>query len=162
MTHEPDGPWYYQQIDLGLNYRLTDMQAALGCAQMVRLHKFVARRHELAARYDELLTDVPIDLPFRHPDTYSGFHLYVIQLKLGEIAKTHRQVFEELRENRIGVNLHYIPIHLQPFYKDLGFKPGHCPNAEEYYSRSISIPLFHAMSNEQQDRVIAVLKEVVR
>ncbi len=161
MSHEPDGPWYYQQIDLGLNYRMTDMQAALGCSQMKRLHDFVARRHELAARYDNLLADLPIDLPYRNPDTYSGFHLYVIQLRLNEIKKTHRQVFEDLQGNNIGVNLHYIPIHLQPYYRNLGFEPGYCPNVEEYYSRSISIPLFHAMSHDQQDRVVEVLGEIV-
>jgi UDP-4-amino-4,6-dideoxy-N-acetyl-beta-L-altrosamine transaminase len=162
MSKEPDGPWYYEQIALGLNYRITDMQAALGCSQMRRLHDFVARRHELAERYDELLKDIPIDLPWRHPAGYSGFHLYVIQLRLDEISKTHRQIFDELRACGIGVNLHYIPIYLQPYYAGLGFKPGHCQQAEDYYSRSISIPLFHAMSDEQQDRVVEVMKDVIR
>jgi UDP-4-amino-4,6-dideoxy-N-acetyl-beta-L-altrosamine transaminase len=162
MSKVPDGPWYYEQIGLGLNYRITDMQAALGCSQMRRLHYFVARRHELAERYDEMLKGTPIDLPWRHPNCYSGFHLYVIQLRLDEISKSHRQVFDELRVRGIGVNLHYIPIYLQPYYAGLGFKPGHCPQAEDYYSRSISIPLFHAMSDEQQDRVVEVMKDVIR
>ncbi len=161
MSKEPDGPWYYEQIGLGLNYRMTDMQAALGCSQMRRLHDFVARRHELAERYDKMLKGIPIDLPWRHSDCYSGFHLYVIQLRLDEITRTHRQVFDELRARGIGVNVHYIPIYLQPYYAGLGFKPGHCPQAERYYSRSISIPLFHAMSNQQQDRVVEVMKEVI-
>ncbi len=162
MTHAPDGPWYYQQIELGFNYRLTDMQAALGCSQMSRVREFVARRHELAERYDKLLSDLPIDLPFRHSEDYSGFHLYVIQLRLNELERGHREIFELLRANNIGVNLHYIPIHLQPYYLKLGFSPGDFPNAEDYYTKSISIPLFHAMSYEQQDQVIEVLKDVVR
>lgn len=162
MTQKPDGPWYYQQIELGLNYRMTDMQAALGCAQMQRLEEFVARRHELVQRYDALLADLPLDLPYRHSDNYSAFHLYVVQLQLKEIERSHLEVFELLRAEGIGVNLHYIPIYLQPYYRKMGFEPGYCPNAEDYYSRSISIPLYFAMTNEQQDRVVGALRKVVR
>ena len=123
MTHAPDGPWYYQQIDLGFNYRMTDLQAALGLSQMKRLDEFVAKRHIIARRYDELLAGLPITTPWQHPDGYSGLHLYVIRLKLNEIRKTHREVFEALRAAGIGVNLHYIPVYRQPYYEELGFKP---------------------------------------
>ena len=122
MTHEPDGPWYYQQVELGFNYRMTELQAALGISQMQRLDEFVAQRHSLAERYNQLLADLPLTLPWQHPDSYSGLHLYVIRLQLNKIKKTHRQVFEELREAGIGVNLHYIPVHTQPYYQVMGFK----------------------------------------
>ena len=161
MTKPSEGGWYYQQVALGFNYRMTEMQAALGHSQMTRLEAFVARRHELAARYNELLADLPINLPFQHADSYSGLHLYVIQLDLGHNSKTHEQVFTELRDEGIGVNLHYIPIHTQPYYQELGFNDGDFPGAEDYYAKSISIPLYHAMTNEQQDEVIAVLRRVL-
>lgn len=161
MTKPSDGPWYYQQIDLGLNYRMTEMQAALGVTQMKRVHDFVARRHELADRYDALLGEqsLPIRLPWQHPDSYSGRHLYVIQLA-DEAPVSHHDAFVALRENGLGVNLHYIPIHTQPYYQELGFKDGDFPNAEDYYSRSISIPLYHGMTEAQQDEVIAILGKV--
>ena len=130
MSHAPDGPWYYQQIDLGYNYRMTDLQAALGVSQMQRLNEYVSRRHAIAKRYDQLLAALPVRAPWQHPDSYSGLHLYVIRLKLNQIAKTHRQVFEALREHGVGVNLHYIPVYRQPYYEGLGFKAGHCPEAE--------------------------------
>ncbi|MBB4640081.1 UDP-4-amino-4,6-dideoxy-N-acetyl-beta-L-altrosamine transaminase [Rhizorhapis suberifaciens] len=162
MTEPSHGPWYYQQIDLGMNYRMTELQAALGKSQMTRLESFVARRHVLASRYDDGLRSLPLDLPFRHADAYSGFHLYVIQLRLDQIRHTHREVFDELRQKRIGVNLHYIPIYLQPFYRQMGFDPGYCPEAERYYSRSISIPLYHDMTELQQDRVMNVIEQALR
>src|SRR5690554_3557585 len=130
MTHEPDGPWYYQQVELGYNYRMTELQAALGISQMQRLDEFVAQRHALAKRYDELLADLPIILPWQHADSYSGLHLYVIRLRLNQISKTHLQVFEELRAAGIGVNLHYIPVHMQPYYQNMGFKAGDFPETE--------------------------------
>lgn len=157
MTHAPDGPWYYQQIDLGFNYRMTELQAALGVSQMARLDDYVARRHELASRYDELLAALPITRPWQHPDSYSGLHLYVIRLQLDQIGKTHRQVFDSLREQGIGVNLHYIPVHTQPYYQQIGFKTGDFPEAERYYAEAISLPMFQTMSEEQQDQVIAAL-----
>ncbi|MNZ49074.1 UDP-4-amino-4,6-dideoxy-N-acetyl-beta-L-altrosamine transaminase [compost metagenome] len=161
MTHEADGPWYYQQIDLGFNYRMTELQAALGVSQMERLDQYVARRHQLARRYDDLLASLPVTTPWQHPDSYSGLHLYVIRLQLDKICKTHRQVFESLRERGIGVNLHYIPVHTQPYYQSLGFQVGDFPQSEAYYAEAISLPMFQTMSEEQQDRVISVLQEVL-
>lgn len=159
MTHKPDGPWYYQQIDLGFNYRMTELQAALGVSQMERLDQFVARRHQLARRYDALLSDLPITTPWQHPDSYSGLHLYVIRLELEKINRSHRQVFEALREQGIGVNLHYIPVHTQPYYQQMGFKVGDYPEAERYYAEAISLPMFQTMTDEQQDEVnVAVRK----
>jgi len=157
MKNESHGGWYYEQVDLGFNYRMTEMQAALGVSQMSRLHDFVARRNELAFKYDELLKDLPLITPFQIEDSYSGRHLYVIRLNLTDIPLTHKQVFEQLRENGIGVNLHYIPVHTQPYYKELGFEVGQYPVAESYYQEAISIPLFHTMTNEQQDVVVATL-----
>ena len=162
MTHEADGPWYYQQIDLGFNYRMTELQAALGVSQMDRLDQYVARRHQLAKRYDELLSALPVTTPWQHPDSYSGLHLYVIRLQLNKIGKTHRQVFELLREKGIGVNLHYIPVHTQPYYQSMGFKAGDFPQAESYYSEAISLPMFQTLSDQDQDQVIAVLREVLQ
>ena len=161
MTHDPDGPWYYQQIDLGFNYRMTELQAALGVNQMTRLDDYVARRHELAARYDALLAGLPVTRPWQHPDSYSGLHLYVIRLQLDQIAKTHRQVFDALREQGIGVNLHYIPVHTQPYYQLMGFKVGDFPEAERYYAEAISLPMFQTLSEAQQDQVVAALHETL-
>ena len=159
MTHAPDGLWYYQQIALGFNYRMTDMQAALGLSQMQRLDEFVAKRHDIAKQYDELLAGLPISVPWQHSDGYSGLHLYVIRLKLDEIGNTHRQVFEALRLVGIGVNLHYIPVYRQPYYEELGFKPGYCPEAEQYYAEAISLPIFPGLTEAQQVRVVDVLKK---
>lgn len=158
MTHAPDGPWYYQQIDLGFNYRMTELQAALGISQMVRLDDYVGRRHQLAQRYDRLLAEFPLTTPWQHPDSYSGLHLYVIRLQLGQITRTHREVFESLRKNGIGVNLHYIPVHTQPYYQQMGFKAGDFPESERYYAEAISLPMFQTMTDEQQDVVAAALK----
>lgn len=161
MTHEADGPWYYQQIDLGFNYRMTELQAALGVSQIERLDQYVAHRHQLANRYDHLLTDLPVTTPWPHPDSYSGLHLYVIRLQLDKIARTHRQVFEALREQGIGVNLHYIPVHTQPYYQRMGFRQGDYPEAERYYTEAISLPMFQTMSEAQQDEVVAAVRKAV-
>lgn len=161
MTHAADGPWYYQQIDLGFNYRMTELQAALGVTQMERLDTFVARRHQLAQRYDDLLSELPVTTPWQHPDSYSGLHLYVIRLQLGKITKTHRQVFEALRERGIGVNLHYIPVHTQPYYQCMGFGVGDFPEAERYYAEAISLPMFQTLREEQQRQVTAALQAVL-
>lgn len=158
MTHEPDGPWYYQQVELGYNYRMTELQAALGVSQMERLDAFVARRHELAKRYDALLQDLPVTTPWQHPDSYSGLHLYVIRLQLDSIDNTHRQVFEGLREQGVGVNLHYIPVHTQPYYQNMGFRQGDFPKAESYYSEAISLPMYQGLTDQQQDKVVELLR----
>lgn len=161
MTQPMDGPWYYQQVDLGFNYRMTDIQAALGVSQMQRLDTYVAKRHELAQRYNEQLKDLSITLPRQHPDTYSSFHLYVIRLHLEKINKTHLQVFEELRAAGVGVNLHYIPVHTQPYYQKLGFKKGQFPQAEKYYQEAISIPLYPVMTQREQGDVMNKLKGIL-
>jgi len=161
MTHAPDGPWYYQQIDLGYNYRMTELQAALGVSQMQRLDAFVARRHQLAQRYDQLLAVLPVTTPWQHPDSYSGLHLYVIRLQLDKINKTHRQVFEALREQGIGVNLHYIPVHTQPHYQRMGHKVGDYPEAQQYYAEAISLPMYQTLSEQQQDQVFSALQKVL-
>lgn len=161
MTHEADGPWYYQQIELGFNYRMTELQAALGVSQLERLDEYVARRNALAERYDTLLADLPINTPWQHPDSYSGRHLYVVRLKLDEMCVSHRQAFEALREQGIGVNLHYIPVHAQPYYQQLGFQHGGFPEAERYYTEAISLPLYPTMSEAEQDQVVASLRKAL-
>lgn len=162
MTRESDGPWYYQQIALGYNYRMTELQAALGLSQMGRIDDYVARRHAIARRYDSLLVELPVTVPWQHPDGYSGMHLYVVRLKLDRIGRSHREVFEAMRASGIGVNLHYIPVHTQPYYQRLGFKSGDYPEAERYYAEAISLPLFPTMSEEQQDDVVAALRMAVQ
>ena len=162
MVSESHGGWYYQQVELGYNYRMTELQAALGVSQMTRLSEFVAARHVLAKRYNDELSELPITLPYQLPETYSGLHLYVIRLQLDKITKTHKQVFDALRENGIGVNLHYIPVHIQPYYQNLGFKVGDFPVAENYYQEAISLPMFHLMNQQQQGEVIAVLSKVLK
>ena len=157
MTHEADGSWYYQQVDLGFNYRMTELQGALGVSQMANLDTFVARRHQLANRYDTLLAELPIILPFRNPKNYSGLHLYPIQIK-PESGRTRKQVFDSLRAQNIGVNVHYIPVHTQPYYAKLGFKQGDFPQAESYYAQAISLPLYYDLSEDLQDQVIEALK----
>jgi len=161
MRGESHGSWYYQQVDLGFNYRMTELQAALGVSQMKRLDEFVSVRHHLSERYNEKLIDLPVVLPYQLPETYSGLHLYVIRLRLDEISLTHKQVFEALREQGVGVNLHYIPVHTQPYYQDMGFAEGDFPESERYYREAISLPIYHGMTEEQQDTVIDCLTRVL-
>ncbi len=161
MVGDSDGPWYYQQVELGFNYRMTEMQAALGLTQLKRLDQFIARRHELAHRYLTLLEGLPVQLPNYTQDSYSGLHLFVIRLSLSNIKQSRRSVFEALREKGIGVNVHYIPVHTQPYYQKMGFKKGDFVQAEQYYEEAISLPMFHLMSYEQQDEVVTALKEVL-
>jgi UDP-4-amino-4,6-dideoxy-N-acetyl-beta-L-altrosamine transaminase len=161
MTHAADGPWYYQQIELGYNYRMTDLQAALGVSQMTRLDDYVARRHQLARRYDTLLAALPVTMPWQHPDSYSGLHLYPIRLQLGNIKKSHLQIFESLRAQGIGVNLHYIPVHTQPHYARMGFKPEDFPHSQAYYREAISLPMYQALTDTQQDYVISALSQAL-
>ena len=159
MTHEPDGAWYYQQIELGYNYRMTELQAALGVSQMTRLDEFVARRHALADRYDALLADLPLTLPHRNPNNRSALHLYPVQVQ-PENGKTRQQVFDYLRVHGIGANVHYIPVHTQPYYRQrFGFAHGDFPAAEAYYARAISLPLYFSLSEDEQDSVVATLKQ---
>lgn len=157
MTHAPDGAWYYQQVSLGYNYRMTEIQAALGLSQMTRLDAFVARRRTLAARYDRLLADLPVTLPAQHPDTASSWHLYVVRVA----ADRHAAVFDALRAAGIGVNLHYIPVHTQPYYRAMGYAEGQFPNSEAYYAEAISIPLYAGLSDEDQERVVAQLSKAL-
>lgn len=162
MRGESHGSWYYQQIDLGFNYRMTELQAALGVSQMKRLNEFVSARHDLAQGYYTKLENLPVVLPYQLPDTYSGLHLFVIRLKLDDISLSHQQVFDALRERGIGVNLHYIPVHTQPYYQDLGFTEGEFPESEQYYREAISLPMFHGMTEDQQNTVVDVLTDILK
>ncbi len=158
MTHESDGDWYYQQVVLGFNYRMTDMQAALGLSQLRRLDGYIARRHNIANRYNELLSDFPLIIPYQHSDNYSAFHLYIIRLKDN---KKHKQIFEHLRKENIGVNLHYIPVHTQPYYRQMDIEFTDLEQSESYYKDAISLPLYPAMTEQQQDFVIESLREAL-
>ncbi|NNE81310.1 MAG: UDP-4-amino-4,6-dideoxy-N-acetyl-beta-L-altrosamine transaminase [Silicimonas sp.] len=151
------GGWYYQQLELGLNYRMTELQAALGVSQMTRLDEYVARRNALADRYDKLLTDLPVDKPGRLERAESAFHLYVIRVD----AARRRAIFDHLRANGIGVNVHYIPVHTQPYWQRFGFRVGQFPASEDYYARAISIPLYPGMTEADQDEVVRVLTEAL-
>jgi UDP-4-amino-4,6-dideoxy-N-acetyl-beta-L-altrosamine transaminase len=163
------GDWYYQQIELGFNYRMTELQAALGVSQMQRLTQFVSERQRLALRYNHLLSTLPLTLPTQLAQTNSSWHLYVIKLELEieletELDKTslsQQQVFSQLRESGIGVNLHYIPVHTQPYYQAMGFAYGDFPAAEGYYQQAISLPLFHGMTENQQDEVVKAITHVL-
>jgi dTDP-4-amino-4,6-dideoxygalactose transaminase len=154
-------PWYYQQIDLGMNYRITDIQAALGISQLERIDQFVVRRNELAGRYDEALSDLPLTLQRQYPDAYSAFHLLVIRLGLERIKKSRREVFEALHHRGVRVNVHYIPVHTQPYYQSLGFRRGQFPEAERYYEEAITLPLYPSMTEDEQNYVIDSLKEIL-
>ncbi len=162
MTGQIDeGSWYYQQVALGYNYRMTDIQAALGLSQLTRLDDYVSRRHQIAERYAALLADLPTTLPTQHPDSYSAYHLYVIRLQLDKIGPSHRDVFEHLRAREILVNLHYIPVHTQPYYRQFGFKAGDYPQAEQYYHEAISIPMHPTLTDNDQDTVVEILREAL-
>lgn len=161
MVNPTREPWYYEQIDLGYNYRMTDIQAALGYSQMLNIDTYIARRHYLAERYDLYLKDIPVITPVRLADNYSAFHLYVIRMRSGQLSKSRSQIFAELRKAGIGVNVHYIPVHTQPYYRSLGFKPGDYPVAEAYYEEAISLPMYYTLTEEQQDYVISTLKKVI-
>jgi UDP-4-amino-4,6-dideoxy-N-acetyl-beta-L-altrosamine transaminase len=153
-----DEIWNYQQISLGFNYRMTDIQAALGVSQMTRLDEFVEKRHRIAQRYDDELAGLPLQTPWQHPDSYSSYHLYSIPVKLGEVEQTQRQVYDSLRAAGINVNLHYTPVYRQPYYEAMGFKPGYCLEAENYHKEAVSIPMYPTMSNAQVGEVVGALR----
>lgn len=161
MKGTPHGPWYYEQIELGFNYRMTDIQAALGTSQMARLDAFVEKRRALAVRYDQAFADLPVTRPWQHRDCSSAWHLYVIRLQTDKIRISHAQVFEKLRKAGIEVNLHYIPVHMQPYYRNLGFRPGDFPEAEKYYEEAISLPLFFGLTESDQDFVMDILRQTI-
>lgn len=157
MMTRNEGPWFYQQLDLGYNYRITDIQCALGCSQMRKLDKFLKRRRELVERYNNAFIECDnIVTPYQLPDTQSGWHLYIVQVKKHD----RKQVFETLRDKGIGVNVHYIPVYMHPYYQEHGYKDVHCANAEEIYSHIISLPLYPGLTDEQQDYVIDTLKQL--
>lgn len=158
MHRQPTGPWYYEQIELGYNYRMTDLQAALGLSQLKRLGEYVARRNVIAKRYDQVLGDLPIQRPCLINEVYSSWHLYSIRLQLDQIETSHRQVFEALRRKGVGVNLHYMPVHLQPYYRALGFSDGMYPEAERYGQDAISLPMHPTLTDEQQEKIHKALK----
>ncbi|MFL0797180.1 MAG: UDP-4-amino-4,6-dideoxy-N-acetyl-beta-L-altrosamine transaminase [Cellvibrionaceae bacterium] len=162
MTQPADGDWYYQQVELGYNYRMTELQGALGLSQLTRLDEFVARRHKIVDVYNQQLKDLPITLPYQLPETYSAYHLYIIRLTLDGLTVSHKEVFHGLRRAGIGVNLHYIPIHSQPYYKNLGFELGDFPESEKYYSQAISLPLYPELTPDDQQKVIDTLKGLLK
>jgi UDP-4-amino-4,6-dideoxy-N-acetyl-beta-L-altrosamine transaminase len=159
MSREPDGPWYYEQVLLGFNYRMTEVQAALGASQLTRIDALQEQREARVRRYDRLLADLPLILPPRVPDRRSSWHLYAVEVNEAKTDRTRAQVFRTLRDGDVGVNVHYIPVHLQPYYTALGFKRGDYPAAERYYERAITLPLFPAMTDEQQDTVVSLLRK---
>lgn len=161
MADASEGGWFYEQVTLGYNYRLTDIQAALGTSQMTRLDDFLERRRDLAARYFSLLEELPVDLPLQDPRAVSAWHLFVVRV-LPSSGKSRREVYDAMRAAGIGVNVHYIPVHLQPYYRALGFAPGDFPEAEAYYAEALTLPLFAAMTDAEQDAVVAALAEALR
>ena len=162
ITNVSEGDWYYQQVDLGFNYRMTELQAALGVSQMQRLDEFTTKRHILQERYDSLLSGLPIIKPYQDKDSYSALHLYPIQIDVDKSGRSRKQIFNKFVENGVNVNVHYIPIHMQPYYQQFGFKEGDFPNSEAYYACTISIPLFYGMTDSQQDRVVSILKKALQ
>ncbi len=161
MTHAPDGEWYYQQIDLGYNYRMTDFQAALGYSQMDRLDAFVTRRRQLAEQYDKLLAGLSVRTPQQAPDTNSSWHLYVVRVDFGKAGLSKQELFEKMRAYGIQLNLHYIPVHLQPYYEKLGFQQGDFPVSEKYYEEAFTLPIYYELTDEQQEEVVASLRDVL-
>lgn len=162
MTKEADGSWYYQQIGLGFNYRMTELQAALGLSQLAKVDKFVARRRQLAERYNELLKNLPLKLPYQNPDTDSSWHLYIVRVDFNKVKKTKKQIFAEMKAKGVCLNLHYIPVHTQPYYQNLGFKHGDFPVSEKYYEEAFTLPLYYSLTDEQQEYVVSALKEVLK
>jgi UDP-4-amino-4,6-dideoxy-N-acetyl-beta-L-altrosamine transaminase len=162
MHPRPDNEiWNYQQIELGFNYRMTDIQAALGISQMIRLDELVKRRHEIAKQYNEALKALPIITPWQAPETYSSYHLYPIRIRQEECNKSQRQVYDALLQNGVAANLHYIPVHCQPYYQSKGFKAGDFPGSEEFHRQVISIPMYPTLTQQQQDSVVQILGDIL-
>ena len=157
-----DEIWNYQQIRLGYNYRITDIQAALGLSQMARLDAFVAKRHDIAERYDAAFADLPITIPWQHPDTWSSYHLYPIRVRQADCGKTQREVYDAFMEAGINVNLHYIPVYRQPYYEAMGFPAGYCPEAERYHKEALSLPMFPTLTEVEQEMVINTLRNALK
>lgn len=169
ITRDPEklhgdshGPWYYQQLGLGFNYRLTDLQAALGLSQLQRIDTYVDLRQQIAGEYDQLLSGLPVNLPFRFSKSYSSFHLYVVRLRLDELTRSKLQIFSALRSAGVGVHVHYIPVHTQPYYQRCGFVAGTFPEAERYYNEALSLPVFPTLSKEEQQYVAASLSDILQ
>ena len=161
MDHASDGPWYYQQVLLGYNYRMTELQAALGLNQLRSIEDFIARRHAVRARYDAALAGLPLVLPPADEDGRSALHLYPVQLPVGQ-EQRRAKVFDGLRRRGIGVNVHYIPIHTQPYYRALGFNRGDFPASESYYARALSLPMHAGLTDEEVGRVIEAVRAEVQ
>ena len=162
MEGEPEGPWVYEQVELGLNYRLTDLQAALGLSQLSQLETSVARRHQIACRYDAELAGLPLTTPWQSPDAHSALHLYPIQVDPARSPLTRRQLFDGLRTAGIGVNVHYIPVHTQPYYARMGFSPQDYPHAMQYYAQAISLPMYPGLTQSMQEQVVGALAETLQ
>jgi UDP-4-amino-4,6-dideoxy-N-acetyl-beta-L-altrosamine transaminase len=161
LQFKNEGPWYYEQLELGFNYRMSDIQAALGISQLNRLDTYIARRRELARRYDELLEGLPVIVPWQDPRSESAWHLYVIQLPAQGSKLMRRAFVEAVRRAGVGVNVHYIPVHLQPYYRSQGFGPGDFPQAERYYERAVTLPLFYSLADSEQQRVVAAVRSAL-
>jgi UDP-4-amino-4,6-dideoxy-N-acetyl-beta-L-altrosamine transaminase len=157
-----DEIWNYQQIELGFNYRMTELQAALGLSQLNKLDEFVQTRHTIAFKYDQALQALPVKTPWQHPDAHSSFHLYPIQVESSICGKTQKEVYQALTQAGIKVNLHYIPVYRQPHFERLGFKAGYCPHAEHYFKSSISIPVYSSLSAELQSRVVEEIRSALQ
>ena len=162
MRKHPDGPWYYEQIDIGYNYRMTELQAALGISQLERIESMISKRHLIANEYDKKLNNLPLRVPWQDKKSHSSYHLYVIRLNLNQINISHKDFFIKMRNEDILVNLHYIPVYFHPYYKKLGFKEGHCPEAEKYYADAVSIPMFPTLTDKDQNKVINTIKSILQ